>query len=413
MSLNLADLQLTRGQRDAVRWLLRDSSATDRVLVWLGGIRAGKSAGAALVLLLHAVAFRDAGGERVVVGRTVDTAWRNVVRPLHTWATALGLDVRGRFGTPTFSISGDIWHVFGGYDDRVQGVVQGMTIGTVGIDEYPLIPEALVQQLIARCSLDESRMVMTANKEGPDHWSMIWLNEDAARLGLKVIDSDTTENHVISDATLDFYGDHLRGYHKERMLGNVSVARAGMVVPRVKLVDVDVTQARRVVAGVDFGMSNPTVAVYLAQVEGQWVVVGEYVHSARSDVRLVGTMVNEMIEWGRVDEWFVDPSAPHVVAEFRHRWKRARGARNDIDLGVVSINDGFESGILAVQRGAAPQLVRCLARLVWRPEAQDRGLDEPMKGSRDPFDALRYAVVGVIPSGRYRRPKNLPSALRS
>ena len=84
---------------------IRDASG--RVCIWDGSIRSGKTIGSLLRWLIY-VPAAPRGGELVIIGRTRDSAWRNVIAPLQD-PSLFGSSARhvvGNYGAPTVTILG-------------------------------------------------------------------------------------------------------------------------------------------------------------------------------------------------------------------------------------------------------------------------------------------------------------------
>ncbi|HEY1740909.1 MAG TPA: PBSX family phage terminase large subunit, partial [Acidimicrobiia bacterium] len=75
MSTAVLDAPMSPAQINSVR------ESNGRVNIWEGSIRSGKTI-ASLVKWLIFCADAPGSGELVIIGRTRDSAWRNVVAPL-------------------------------------------------------------------------------------------------------------------------------------------------------------------------------------------------------------------------------------------------------------------------------------------------------------------------------------------
>ncbi|MGI8308399.1 hypothetical protein [Saccharopolyspora hattusasensis] len=109
----MTDLPLSERQIES----LRESSA--RVNIWSGAIRSGKTIASLLRWLVY-VSHAPRGGQLVVVGRTRDSAARNVFAPLQDPSLfgPLADQVHYTSGAPTASILGRTVYVLGASDAK-------------------------------------------------------------------------------------------------------------------------------------------------------------------------------------------------------------------------------------------------------------------------------------------------------
>lgn len=283
-----------------------------------------------------------------------------------------------------------------------------MTTAFTVVDEFPRIPPNVLQQVFARASQDHSRLVLTANKLSRSHWSSQLIRTQAEKMGAEYIDSNTTENHALSDATLDFFDNALTGAQHTRLFENEYAAEAGLVIPRIHTT-VAPWQPTRIRAGVDWGMSNPTLAVYAAQVANRWVIFDEYRYGPEDGPKTVAQIADEMIaRQPGVEVWHPDPSAVELRNELRSRGQRVKPARNDIYATTRATREACLRGDVQFAIAQTPHLAEALASLEWDPDHAQKAKDHPFRGPKDPFDALRYLVPNLVHS---HRPQTIPPAI--
>ena len=62
------------------------------------------------------------------------------------------------------------FYVFGGRDESSAGLIQGLTLAGVLLDEVALMPRSFVEQSLARCSVTGSKYWFNCNPDSPAHW---------------------------------------------------------------------------------------------------------------------------------------------------------------------------------------------------------------------------------------------------
>lgn len=142
-----------------------------RVNILEGAIRSGKTI-IALLRWLMFVARAPKGGELLMIGRTRDSVWRNMIAPLQNTDLFgdLAKHVVGNYGAPTVKILGRVVHVMGASDAKAERVLRGMTVAGALVDEVTTIPEEFFTQLLGRMSVDGAQLFGTTNPDSPAHW---------------------------------------------------------------------------------------------------------------------------------------------------------------------------------------------------------------------------------------------------
>ncbi|MGW9029123.1 terminase large subunit domain-containing protein [Streptomyces sp. NPDC055722] len=127
--------------------------AEARINAWEGSVRSGKTI-ASLIAWLIFVATAPTGGELVMVGRTRDSLYRNIIGPLMSPELfgPLAKLVKYNNGAPIAYIMGRAVHVMGANDAKAEPKVRGMTCAGAYVDEATTLPRTFFDQLVARCS---------------------------------------------------------------------------------------------------------------------------------------------------------------------------------------------------------------------------------------------------------------------
>ena len=403
-------MRLTEGQINALRWGLTEQ--TERILVWTGGGRAGKTTGCALYLAASSVQL-DPHPDRffLIAGKTEDTARRNLVAKFGSVARQHEVPIRppnkhekdlGLRNTDLV-INGHPTIIAGANDVAAQDRIQGMTIVRAVADEAMLMPKNFLMQLVVRLSLDESRMIVNLNKQAPSAWiKQEWIDTGIAAQ----LDSHTSENHAISQNTIDFYDRSLTGHYRERMLANEWTSETGLVVPRLNLVaQTPPGPPSAVVVGVDFGISNPTAAIWVGRWPAGWFAFDEYAAGADLGQTLtVAAHARNVVRRLPDSDFVLDPSAAALRIEMLNLKIGQRGqntprvhtGRKEPRYAFACINAATERGKLFVVESACPGLVAEQQSVEWDILAANRGEDKATHGGHRQ-DGFRYAVAHVLP----------------
>ena len=257
-----------------------------------GAIRSGKT----VFMMLSFVnwAMDSFSGQRFAIcGKTVDSVIKNVVVPY------LGLTyAQERYGIrwrPSEKImvvrqgsQENVFEVFGGKDESSFTLIQGRTLAGVLLDEVALQPQSFVEQALARCSVDGSRMWFNCNPGSPEHWFYkSWIQQAKKRNALH-LHFNLEDNPGLSQKIIDRYKSMYSGvFYRRYILGEWCVAE-GLVYEfdrekhTVKTLPEDMERYGEWYVSIDYGTLNPFSAGLWCLYEGKAVRVREYYYSGRT-----------------------------------------------------------------------------------------------------------------------------------
>lgn len=407
---------LGRKQLQSVR------DATGTVNLWHGSIRAGKTVGSLIRWMLY-VANAPRGGELVMVGRTRDAVWRNVIGPLQDPAITgpAANQVVGNYGAPTVAILGRRVHVLGASDAKAEMVIRGMTVAGAYVDEVTTLPEQFFTQLLGRMSVRGAKLFGTTNPDNPAHWLKTKFIDRVNVLPhwrvfhFTMDDNPGLTPEYVAQKRLEFTGLWYRRF----ILGEW-VAAEGAVFPmwdpaRHVVPWQDLPPMRRLLAvGVDYGTNNPSTGLMLGVAD-----VPDLHHPERTRARLFlvdewrtaqGHMSTDqqlsqgLRSWlGRPHqpagvlsepEWIiVDPSAASLKTELRQQGvSNLRDADNDVAYGIRTVASLLGTGDLLVSDRCAGFVAEAPG-YSWDPKAVEKGEDKPIKVADHSLDGGRYAIT--------------------
>lgn len=392
---------------------LRHSTA--RVCILEGAIRSGKTV---IALLRWAMFLRQAprGGELLMVGRTRDSVWRNMILPMQN-PDLLGPvadDVLGNYGAPTVKIMGRTIHVMGASDAKAEKVLRGMTVAGAIVDEVTTIPEEFFTQLLGRMSVAGAQLFGTTNPDSPAHWlkrkflDRIGHGLDGwARWAFTIDDNPSLTPGYVASIKSEFTGLWYRRF----ILGEW-VAAEGAIYDmwdpaRHKARFEDMPPMLRTLAvGIDYGTTNATSAVMVGVGADQrlWLM-DEWRYDAKaSQARLTDDQISRHLR-----DWLNTPHHPHGAPAPEWVIVDPAAASFKVQLstdGISNLVNGDNNVLYGIRTTAsllsADRLRvtdRCTGWLLeapgysWDPKATEKGEDKPLKVADHSLDAARYAVT--------------------
>ena len=151
---------LSPRQKTAMLWWCgRDTGHFDGVICD-GAVRSGKTMALAVGFLLWSMTQFD-GAVFALCGRTIESLRRNLTSLLPKWLEGIFSFTEHRQENRIQVRWGEVentYYLFGGRDESSAGLIQGITLSGVLLDEVALMPRSFVEQAVARCSVAGSRL---------------------------------------------------------------------------------------------------------------------------------------------------------------------------------------------------------------------------------------------------------------
>lgn len=401
---------------------LRESNA--RTNIWQGSIRSGKTITALLRWLIYC-ASAPRGGELVMIGRTRDSVWRNMIAPLQDPSLfgAVSDLIIGNYGAPTVSILGRRVHVLGASDAKSEKVIRGMTVAGACVDEVTTIPEEMFVQLLGRMSVPGAQLFGTTNPDNPAHWlkrkflDRIGQLPDWRSWKFTIDDNPSLQPEYVAAIKREFTGLWYRRF----ILGEWVAAEGAIydmwdpdrhIVPWETL-----PQMHRLLGvGVDYGTTNATAGLLLGlahvfddhgqRADSRLYLIDEYRYDpATEQQRKTNEQLSrELRAWMRSDhlpyrthlepEWLIlDPAAASFKVQLQADGiPNVIAADNSVSYGIGTMASLLSSGHLFTTT-RTPGFNQEAPGYSWDPAATLKGEDKPVKVADHSLDGGRYAVT--------------------
>lgn len=395
---------------------MRESKA--RVNLLEGSIRSGKTIVSLLRWFIF-IAQAPRGGELVMIGRTRDALFRNVIKPMQDPSLfgVLASQVIYTNGASTATILGRTVHVLGASDAKAEKVIRGMTVAGAYVDEVTVIPEQFFTQLLGRMSVPRAQLFGTTNPDSPAHWLKVKFLDRLVDLpDWRSWHFTIDDNPSLTERYKESIKAEFRGLWYRRFILGEWVAAEGAiydmweperhVVPWAELPELQ----DLIAVGVDYGTTNATSALLLGltgEADPRLVLVDEWRHDASTSAQ--GRLTDAQLS-ARLTEWMKAGHTPYPTP-LRPRWvivdPSAASFKVQLnDDGVVGVVDGDNDVLYGIRTMASllstDRLVvsdRCKGFIAeapgysWDPKATEDGHDKPLKVADHSLDAGRYAIT--------------------
>ena len=392
-------------QRRAMTWWMPKSADCGfEAIVCDGAVRSGKTMAMGLGFFLWAQASFT-GRRFALCGKTIGALRRNVLAELLPRLKELGADIQERRSENrlTVSLGGHTndFYLFGGRDEAAAGMIQGMTLAGVLMDEVALMPRSFVEQACARCSVTGSRLWFNCNPAGPNHWFYReWILGAGERNALH-LHFCMEDNPSLSPEIRQRYERLYTGiFYRRFVLGQWCQAEGRVYdffEPEMAVLPPE-GGCEKWYISCDYGTVNPMSMGLWGLQKGVWYRVKEYYFDSRAKKKQMtdGEYEQELrnLAGGReIREVIVDPSAASFIQLLRQKGWRVRKANNDVLSGIRATADALKSGRIRLCRDC----LREMEEYVWDLRGGQR--DQVKKEHDHAMDDMRYFVSTVLNQG--------------
>lgn len=369
-----------------------------------GAVRSGKT----LCMSVSFVSWAFSGFSDcsfALCGKTIASLRRNVVTVILPVLRELGFDCNEKYSRNLIEISyGGVknrFYLFGGKDEGSAALIQGMTLAGVLLDEVTLMPRSFVEQALARCSVEGSKLWFNCNPEHPMHWfHEEWIKKREEK-NCFYLHFTMKDNPSLTPSIIRRYEKLYSGAFYERFVLGRWVAAQGCVYPMFsheKHITVPPENFERYCISCDYGTVNPSSFGLWGKNGDKWYRIREYYFDSRAEGRQKTDSEHyealcELAEDLPIDSVIVDPSAASFIECIKRDGRfRVIPARNDVIDGIRRVSDCLkEQKILFSPECKATTKEFGLYR--WE---ENSAKDSVRKENDHAMDDIRYFVSTVL-----------------
>ena len=387
-----------------MNWWKNPKYADYDAIICDGAVRSGKTLSMSLGFIFWASAVSD-GGAFAICGKTVTSLRRNVITPLIPILKEYGFNciekVSRNYIDITFIGRTNRFYLFGGKDESSASLIQGMTLSGVFLDEVALMPRSFVEQALARCSVNGSKMWFNCNPDNPSHWFYNeWIKKSKEKHALYV-HFTMDDNPSLSQKLKNRYKRLYSGAFYERFVLGKWTASEGIVYPmfsRENHVYNEEVKCERFVISCDYGTVNPSSFGLWGLSENVWYRIKEYYYSSRKEgISRTDeehyTALEKLAGNYNISRVIVDPSASSFIECIRRHGKfRVVKANNDVVTGIRHVSTALKQNKLRFHE-SCKDIIREFSLYRWNEKS---GTDVPVKENDHAMDDVRYFVHKIF-----------------
>lgn len=380
------------------------------VLICDGAVRSGKTSIMTVAFVDWAMA--NFNGQRFgICGRTVDSATKNIITPYTAMTYAqkrytLKFKRQEKILEVRRGKTVNIFEVFGGKDEASASLIQGRTLAGVLLDEVVLMPESFVQQALARCSVDGSRIWFSCNPASPKHWFyQEWIMKTEEKNAL-YLHFAMTDNPSLSEKTLQKYMTYYpEGVFRDRYVRGLWIVADGLVYPMFSdAVNVfnetpfDNDNAVEYYISIDYGIMNPFAAQLWAIYNGVAYCMKEYYYDGRKEMHQRTDeehykAIEELAGDKYIEYIVIDPSATSFKATVnRHNRYVCKNGNNEVIAGIGTTSALLKAGLIKFHKSCKHYFDE-VAMYTWDSEKPE---DTVIKEFDHLQDSTRYFAHTIL-----------------
>lgn len=389
-------------------WWLPESPFSSRdAVICDGAVRSGKTLCMSVSFVTWAFsAFSDSSF--ALCGKTIASLRRNVVTVILPILRELGFECNEKYSRNlieiTYSGRTNRFYLFGGKDEGSAALIQGMTLAGVLLDEVTLMPRSFVEQALARCSVDGSKMWFNCNPEHPMHWfHEEWIKKKDEK-NCFYLHFTMKDNPSLTQAIIRRYERLYSGAFYDRFVLGRWVAAQGSVYPmfsQEKHVENPPDNLTDFHISCDYGTVNPSSFGLWGRKDGVWYRVSEYYFDSRTEGRQRTDSEHfeelcNLADGRKIAAVIVDPSAASFIECIRRDGRfRVVPAKNDVIDGIRRVSDCLKEGVLKFSPSCRDS-IREFGLYRWE---ENSAKDSVRKENDHAMDDIRYFVSTVISGG--------------
>lgn len=392
-------------QLEVLRWWCEGSDCDG--IICDGAVRSGKTLCMSVSFVSWAMAAFSSGSF-AICGKTIRSVRRNLVVPLMAVLRDIGFEVTEKPSSNIMTVAAgervNTFYLFGGRDEGSAALIQGMTLCGVMFDEAALMPRSFVEQAVARCSVEGSKLWFNCNPEYPQHWFNTEWVQKAKEKNLRYIRFRMDDNPSLSPSMLARYKKLYSGTFYQRYVLGLWTATEGLVYPFMSeekmFCGVPEGEFSEYVISCDYGTVNPSSFGLWGYLDGVWYRVGEYYYSSRRE----GISRTDEEHYGglcalagerNISAVIVDPSAASFIEVIRRHGRfDVIPAKNNVLDGIRQVSTALKQGEIKICR-CCSDCVREFGLYRW----ESGGRDAPLKENDHAMDDVRYFVATYLTGG--------------
>lgn len=273
------------------------------------------------------------------------------------------------------------------------GRIRGMTAFGAYINEASLANQEVFDEIKARCSGRNARIIADTNPDHPEHWLLKdYINSSA---------SGIMSNHFRLDDNTFLDARYVKqikettpsGMFYDRGVEGLWVSGEGVVYPDFDREKHSITAEQagrlrfdRVFAGVDWGWEHWGAIVVIGVTGKRYYIIEEHAAQHRFIDDWILTARDIIARHGDIS-FYCDPARTEHVAAFQKAGIRAYLANNRVLSGIEAVATLMKNDLFRIVYDECPRFRDEIYKYIWKKNS-----GEPLKENDDVLCAIRYGI---------------------
>ena len=382
--------------------VIRDYLNKDfKMMILAGAVRSGKTFVDNFLFLMDLKRAKELADRKddkhpqyILAGHSSGTIYNNVISSIES---TFGIDMKtDRHGH---------YHLFGidivpasTGTIRGLGAIRGMTSYGAYVNEGSLAVQDVFQEIVQRCSIEHSHIIVDTNPDSPQHWLKTTYIDKRNDPKIRAIYHHFTidDNPTLApDYVESLKASTPSGMYFDRNIMGLWVNGDGVIYKdfdeRTMTINRDeLPDNLTYTAGVDWGFDHPTaIEVIGHDSEGNYYLVDEaYGQFEQVDPYWIGVAQKFREKYGLNMPFYADTARTEHIENFKqHHINAQYGYKNVLD-GIERVAKLIKQHKFYVVKGTAPNFINEIYQYVW-----DEKTGGPVKEHDHAQDAVRYCIA--------------------
>lgn len=275
---------------------------------------------------------------------------------------------------------------------------RGFTSYGAYINEATLGVEPVFQEILQRCSMSGSHIIVDTNPDNPQHWLKVdYIDKEDEKMKKLVYHFTIDDNtHLAPDYIERIKASTPSGMYYDRAIKGLWVTGEGAIYrdfnERKMVVD-GAPKELKYYAGVDWGYNHPcSITVFGIDEFGRYYLVDERTERFKEIDYWTDVAKKLQKKYGYNMPFYCDTATPAYIDHFKHAGINALNGWKQVVPGIEIVASLMKQGRFFVWKNHTQKFMEEVYNYQWDDKAEDK----PVKEMDHVMDSMRYALATPI-----------------
>lgn len=275
---------------------------------------------------------------------------------------------------------------------------RGFTSYGAYINEATLGVEPVFQEILQRCSMPGSHIIVDTNPDNPQHWLKVdYIDKKDEKMKKLVYHFTIDDNtHLAPDYIERIKASTPSGMYYDRAIKGLWVTGEGAIYRDFnegKMVVDEAPRELKYCAGVDWGYNHPcSITVFGIDEFGRYYLVDEYTERFKEIDYWTNVAKKLQQKYGYNMPFYCDTATPAYIQHFKNAGINALNGWKQVVPGIEIVASLMKQGRFFVWKNHTQKFMEEVYNYQWDDKAEDK----PVKEMDHVMDSMRYALATPI-----------------